>query len=661
MGDPQTPDEALALIQELREQLAQLTDFLENGAVGLHWVDRSGTIVWANQAELDLLGYTREEYVGRHIRDFHADQAAIDDILNRLGRNAALHDYAAPLRAKDGAIKHVVITSNVCWENGCFVHTRCFTRDVTAAKTTEDALRRSEQRRRLAMQAAKIGTWEYELTTGAVVWTGVEPIHGVPEGSFGGRFEAYLQDVHPEDREYVLASISAAAQTGAPLEMEYRIVRPDGETRWVRGQGRLDHDASGAPARMIGICMDIHAQRTALDAEKRQRAIAEEANRLKDEFLATVSHELRTPLNAIMGWADMLLRNQLKPDRVNHALVTIAANAKRQSNLIEDLLDVSRIISGKVRLELAEIDVEGLLRSAIEVIAPAADAKNVSVGLEIAGPVGPILADDSRLNQVMWNLLSNAVKFTPGGGEVAITLARTEGVVLIAVRDTGIGIASDFLPFVFAPFRQADATYTRAFGGLGLGLAIAKHVVELHGGTIDAHSAGPGHGAAFTVTLPARLAASNGPPRGLRRTDGRPPALPPPVLSLDDVRILVIDDEPDTRELLSDFFATCGADVKSAASAAEADAILAAWQPKVMLVDMAMPGEDGCTFYQRLKARSEGDPIPAIALTAHATPRDLERTRAAGFVMHLRKPVELDVVAKVVASIVQPAGSGTLG
>ena len=413
--DPQTLDEARVMVRELRAQLDQITDFVENGAVGLHWVDRDGLVIWANQAELDLLGYTREEYVGRHIRDFHADQQAIDDILQRLGRNETLHDYPAPLRAKDGSIKHVVITSNVHWEDGRFIHTRCFTRDVSAQMAIKDALRQSEQRRRLAMQAARIGTWEYDLTTGAVVWTGVEPIHGVPEGRFGDRFEFYLEDVHADDREFVLASIATAVQTATPMAIEYRIVRPDGEIRWVRAQGHVDHDESGAATRMIGICMDIHAQRMALDAEKRERRIAEDANRLKDEFLATVSHELRTPLNAIMGWADMLLRGQLKPERVNHALVTIASNAKRQSNLIEDLLDVSRIISGKVRLELAETDIEGVIRSAIEVTAPAADAKGVAVHLEVPQAVDPVLADGSRLNQVIWNLLSNAVKFTPAG------------------------------------------------------------------------------------------------------------------------------------------------------------------------------------------------------------------------------------------------------
>lgn len=649
---PRTLNEALALIQHLRGELNRLNDFVDNGALGLHWVDGDGRVVWANQAELDLLGYTRDEYVGRNIRDFHADPNAIEEILQRLNRRETLQEYPAPLRTKDGAIKHVLISSNVHWERGRFMHTRCFTRDVSLVKATEDALRQSEQRRRLAMQAAKIGTWEYDLITGAVVWTGVEPIHGVPEGSFKGSFDAYLQDVHPEDREYVLASIRTAIETCTPLEMEYRIVRPDGETRWVRGQGQLDRAPSGPSTRMIGICMDIHAQRVAFDAEKRERKVAEEANRLKDEFLATVSHELRTPLNAIMGWAEMLLRGHLRPERVNHALVTIATNARRQSHLIEDLLDVSRIISGKVRLELTETDVEEVIRSAIEVTAPAAGAKGVSVSLDASPAIGPILADGSRLNQVIWNLLSNAVKFTPAGGDVGITTAKTDDMISIIVRDTGVGIAPDFLPFVFAPFRQADATYTRAFGGLGLGLAIAKHVVELHGGTIAAESAGVNQGATFTVTLPVRLMASARFER-CRSRDSRAPVVARPAASpLDRVQVLVIDDEPDTRELLNEFLTSRGAEVKMAASAAEADGILQTWKPAVMLVDIAMSDEDGCSFYQRLNARlGEDARIPAVAITAHATPADLERARDAGFALHLRKPVELDAIAKIVASI----------
>ncbi|HEX3702594.1 MAG TPA: ATP-binding protein [Vicinamibacterales bacterium] len=653
-GELRSLEEALALIRELREEVDRLTDFLDNGAVGLHWVDRDGTIVWANRTELTLLGYEYDDYVGRHICEFHADQAAITDILDRLSRHETLHDHPASLRAKDGSIKHVVITSNVHWENEQFVHTRCFTRDITGMKATEDALRASEKRRRLAMQAAQIGTWEYELATGAIVWTGVESIHGLPDGSFGGTFEAYLEDVHPEDRAHVLTSISTAIQAGTPLEMEYRIVRPDGETRWVRGQGQADFGPSGQPARMVGICMDIHAQRLAFDAEKKQRTLAEDANRLKDEFLATVSHELRTPLNAIMGWAEMLLRGHLRPERVNHALVTIAANAKRQSLLIEDLLDVSRIISGKVRLELADTDLEEVIRSAIEVTAPAADAKGVTVAVDAPPALAPVLADGTRLNQVVWNLLSNAVKFTPAGGCVGVAVTRTDAAITIIVRDTGIGIARDFLPFVFAPFRQADATYTRAFGGLGLGLAIARHVVELHGGTIAASSPGLGLGATFTVTLPFRLAAAGVPSERRRSLDERerpPRAIATPRLA--GVRVLVIDDEQDARDLLNEFLASCGADVKVVASTTEADALLQTWAPTVMLVDLALADEDGVSFYERLRAgRAPGvGVIPAVALTAHATPADLERTRRAGFALHLRKPVELDTIAKVVASI----------
>ena len=383
-AEPRTLEEARDIIHDLRAQLDQLSDFLENGAVGLHWVDRDGRIVWANRAELELLGYTRDEYVGRHIREFHADPQAIDDILQRLARNETLHDYPAPLRAKDGSIRHVVITSNVLWADGRFVHTRCFTRDMTVAKATEDALRRSELRRQLAMQAARIGTWEYDVASGSVVWTGVEPIHGVPMGSFGGSFDAYLQDVHPDDRERVLASIGAALHTGAPLQMEYRIVRPDGETRWVMGQGTATLDDAGAPTRMIGVCMDIHEQHAALEAEKAQRQVAEEASRLKDEFLATVSHELRTPLNAILGLGRMLLRARLEPDRVNHALSTIIErNAEAQATLIEDLLDVSRIVSGKLRLDARRASISSdIVRNAIDAIRPAADAKDIAVELQ---------------------------------------------------------------------------------------------------------------------------------------------------------------------------------------------------------------------------------------------------------------------------------------
>jgi CheY-like chemotaxis protein len=325
--------------------------------------------------------------------------------------------------------------------------------------------------------------------------------------------------------------------------------------------------------------------------------------------------------------------------------------------LIEDLLDVSRIISGKVRLELAEVDIDAVVRSAIEVTAPAAEAKGVSVTLHGTPGVGPLLADGGRLNQVIWNLLSNAVKFTEAGGRVDIRIAKADGMVSITVGDTGIGIAPDFLPFVFSPFRQADATYTRAFGGLGLGLAIAKHLAELHGGTIAAHSAGAGQGASFTVSLPVRRAPRAPEPERRRVVRAGSKAAPPSIAALDEVRILVVENEPDARDLLQEFLTSCGAEVVAAASAAEADQALETWTPAVMLVDIAMPEEDGCSFYRRLKdRRPAAGAIPAVALTAHATPADLERTRSAGFALHLRKPVELEVIAKVVASLSERSG-----
>ncbi|HEX8096383.1 MAG TPA: ATP-binding protein, partial [Pyrinomonadaceae bacterium] len=520
--------------EALRRSERELADFFENAVVGLHWVGPDGIILRANRAELEMLGYAPEEYIGHHIEEFHADREAISDILGRLGSGESLSEYAARLRCKDGSIKHVLIDSSVMWDDSGFVHTRCFTRDITERKRTE------EERERL------------------------------------------------------------------------------------------------------------------LESEREARREAEEAGRLKDEFLATVSHELRTPLTAILGWAHMLRSGQYQGVDEAKALETIERNARAQSQLIDDLLDVSRIVTGKLRLDVRPVDPNYFLESAIESLRPAAEAKGVRVQKIVDTGVVSVSGDPGRLQQVVWNLLSNAIKFTPRGGRVQIRLERVNSHIEIAVSDTGAGIAPEFLPHVFDRFRQADQRTTRQHGGLGLGLAIVRHLVELHGGSVRAESPGEGQGSIFTVLLPIT-------PIYQRVSEERRvhPAARDTLPSydcperLDGMRVLVVDDDADTRELLKVGLGQCGAQVVLAASPGEALEALTASVPDLIISDIGMPGEDGYELIKKVRALPAGDggKTPAIALTAYARAEDRLQALRAGYHMHVSKPVELAELVAVAASL----------
>jgi signal transduction histidine kinase len=391
-----------------------------------------------------------------------------------------------------------------------------------------------------------------------------------------------------------------------------------------------------------------------LRRERDARLEAEAANRAKDEFLAVVSHELRTPLNAMMGWARLLLDGGLGADRLQHGLEVIERNAQTQAQLIDDLLDVSRIISGKVRLDPRPIRPIEFMEAAIESVRLAAGAKGVRLQLALDPDADDILGDRDRLQQVVWNLLSNAIKFTPAGGRVFVGLARAGAGVEICVEDTGRGIRPEFMPYVFERFRQADVSFTRALGGLGLGLAIARHLVELHGGTIDVHSDGDGRGARFTVALP--IAA----PRGRAASEPGATAAPEPgplvraaQPDLVGLEILVVDDEQDGRDVITEILERAHARVTVAASAAEAMDVLARIPIAVLVSDIGMPDEDGFTLMRRVRALPEhrGGRIPAVALTAYARAIDRQQAILAGYDIHLGKPVDPGELVDVVASL----------
>ncbi|HEV2705183.1 MAG TPA: ATP-binding protein [Pyrinomonadaceae bacterium] len=395
-----------------------------------------------------------------------------------------------------------------------------------------------------------------------------------------------------------------------------------------------------------------------LDHERRARTAAEEANRTKDEFLATLSHELRTPLTAILGWSNILSSGRLEGEGARNAVAIIERNARTQQQIVDDILDVSRIITGNVRFNPQPMELAPVVQAAIDVVRPAASAKNIRLQTLFDPRLAPVMGDPARMQQVVWNLLSNAVKFTPAGGRVEVRVERDEAHARIIVSDSGIGIAQEFLPFVFDRFRQADQSTTRAFGGLGLGLAIVRHIVELHGGTVSVQSGGEGAGSVFTVELPtppvshadASASFTEAMRTPLRGVEKETSESPPPLVG---VRVLVVDDEPDTLDLVAAILGQSGATVAAVSSARAALASLAESNPDVIVSDIGMPGTDGNELIRRVRAlpRERGGETPAIALTAYAGEADRELSLAAGFHKHVPKPVDPAELVAVVADL----------
>jgi signal transduction histidine kinase/ActR/RegA family two-component response regulator len=391
---------------------------------------------------------------------------------------------------------------------------------------------------------------------------------------------------------------------------------------------------------------------TLLAAERAARAEVERVSIMKDEFLATLSHELRTPLNAVLGWAEMLLGGQHKPTDVQRGLETIVRNARAQAQLIEDLLDMSRIVSGKVRLDVQRIDLASVVEAAVDAVQPSADAKEIRLHKLIDPLAGPVFGDPNRLQQIVWNLLSNAVKFTPRGGRVQVLVGRVDAHIEITVTDSGPGISAEFLPHVFERFRQADASITRKHGGLGLGLAIVKQLVELHGGTVRVEAAGPGGGATFIVSLPLGAVREEG-GRRAHSTTQRPPILREAVY-LAGIKVLVIDDEPDARDLIKWVLENSKAEVILGTSAREGFELVKHQRPDIVISDIGMPDRDGYQFIREVRSlpATGGGKTPAIALTAFARSEDRTRALLAGYQIHLSKPIEPQELVATVGSLV---------
>jgi PAS domain S-box-containing protein len=534
-------------------------------------------------------------------------------------------------------------------------------------KRAEEAQRASEEKFRILADTAPVMIWkagEDKLCT----------FFNKPWLDFTGRGmeeelgDGWTEGVHPEDYDRCVETYVTSFVAREPFKMEYRLRRHDGEYRWILDHGVPRFSPGGDFLGYIGTCVDI-TERKRAEAEREQfaqeqvaRAAAEAANRSKDEFLAMVSHELLSPLNSILGYTRMLRSCPVNRVAIDKVTAVLEHSAKTQLQIIEDLLDSARIVTGKLRIEPGPVDLALALEAALDTVRPAAEAKGVTLIADFGSLPEQVLGDSTRLQQVVWNLLANAVKFTPEGGLVELWMEGAADSVRITVTDTGKGIEAEFLPFVFHRFRQADPSGARRYGGLGLGLSIVKHLVELHGGTITAASEGLGRGATFTVTLPRRHPELMAPPPAVTprevRTVGA--VTPDVAISLEGVSVLVVDDQEEARVILTQTLGEYGARVTAVSSGAEALALLSnppgGKRPDALILDIAMPDEDGYTVLNKVRALEAGrgaaaDRIPAIALTAHARAEDRLRALQAGFDMHVSKPVEPAELAVVIDSL----------
>ena len=469
----------------------------------------------------------------------------------------------------------------------------------------------------------------------------------------------WLAALHPDDIQNADEVWSNAVKNSTIYNNEYRFKRAsDGCYRWQLARGLPLKNEQGIVVKWFGTCTDIHEQKQILEErahllelEQVARAKAETANRIKDEFLAVLSHELRTPLNAILGWSKLLQTSRLNQAKTSEALATIERNATLQVQLIEDLLDISKILQGKLTLDIREINLESTILSALQTMRLAAEAKLIEVSTVFEPVMGEVMGDSTRLQQVVWNLLSNAVKFTPKGGKVEVLLKQDDGYAQIIVSDTGKGISAEFLPFVFDYFRQADSTSTRNFGGLGLGLAIVRNIIEIHGGIVKADSHGEDKGATFTVSLP--LLQDESP--SLTDEQNYPVLLTPKSLPLNGVRVLVVDDDPDSLDFAAFVLEQEGAFVIALSSPYEALQTLAEVKPDVLVSDISMPDMNGYMLIRQLRTcpPEQGGQIPAIALTAFARTDDQQEVLKAGFQMHLPKPFNPEKLIAAIAQLVE--------
>jgi PAS domain S-box-containing protein len=671
--------------QRLRRSERELADFFENASVGLHWVGPDGTILRANRAELALLGYSANEYVGRQIADFHVDRDVIDDILRRLWAGEQVRDCEARMRCKDGTVRHVVIDSSVLWEDGRFVHTRSFTRDITERKRGEEIRRRAQDT--LKRQTERLGLlWEAasvllvaddpdamlrELVAKIGSHLGVDAYFNyvVAEGGDTLRLSS-CQGIADEAvagirrLDFGQAISGEVARRRQPLVVTHIQQSDDTMSAIVRSFGIRAYACNPLLVgdRLLGTLSFASRSRDYFDADEvtfiatichyvtvafeRLRLLnaLKESDQRKDEFLATLAHELRNPLAPIRNAVKVLdLKGSPAPE-ARWSRGVIGRQVEHLTRLIDDLLEISRITRNEVELRRRCVTLEEIIAGALEASRPLIEASGHTLTVSLPPDQVYLDGDLVRLSQVVLNLLNNAAKYTEPQGRIWLTAERTADVAAIRIKDTGVGIAADKLPHLFEMFYQVDRSRERSKGGLGIGLALVRRLVEAHGGTVEARSDGVGAGSEFVVRLPA-LAAKP-------MVVSEPAEVRAPTVR--GVRILVVDDNHDSADSLSAFLRLTGNDVYNAYDGVEALDAAEQHRPDVVLLDIGMPrlnGEDTC---RRLRSKPWGAGLTMIALTGWGQEEDRRRTSDAGFDAHLIKPIDPVEVMRLIESRRQP-------
>ncbi|HEY0746914.1 MAG TPA: PAS domain S-box protein [Steroidobacteraceae bacterium] len=659
-------------LRQSEERFRLLVESVRDYAIFM--LDPDGHILTWNAGAERFKGYQADEIIGQHFSRFYPPEtleSGLPEHELKVARETGVFEDEGWRVKKDGSQfwANVVITA-MRDDEGELVGFAKVTRDLTQRRAHEEELRRSEERFRLLVE----GVTEYAIfmldANGNVAsWnSGAERIKGYAASEIIGQHFSIFYPADARDSQWPDHELQVAAERGSFVDTGWRL-RKDGTTFWANVTITALRDSTGCLVGYAKLTRDLTENKRVealdganrqreemLDAERSARMAAQRATRLKDEFLATLSHELRTPLSAILGWTQLLLREEPPkgPDAQKRAIEVIDRNARAQVQLIDDLLDLSRIMTGKLRLDLHQISFASVVEAAVDSARPTADTKGIRLKAMLGASRDIISADGARLQQVVWNLLTNAIKFTPKGGQVQVLLQRVNSHLELSVSDTGIGIPGSYLPYVFDRFSQKDSSTTRTFGGLGLGLAISKQLVELHGGSIRAASQGEGKGATFSVQLPLSIVQleDESSPRVHPTTETQPGenlSLP----RLDGVHIFAVDDEPDARELLREVLEAQGAEVTSFASAEDVLMALKKAKPTVLICDIGMPRMDGYQLIRALRAdEARMNRIPALALTAFARAEDRKRSLIAGYQAHLAKPFDVGELILLIADLV---------
>jgi len=651
MLDPSLPAGEEALLR-----LAAIVDSSDDAIIGK---TLDGVITSWNSSAVRIFGYTSAEAIGQHITLIIPKERwpEEDDVLARVRAGQRVDHFETVRMAKGGQTVAVSTTvSPIRDPSGRIIGASKIARDISGRRQEEITQARLAAIVESSDDAIVSKTLDGVITS----WnTAAERMFGYPASEAVGQ---HITLIIPQERRSEEDHVIARIRRGERLShFETVRRRKDGQLVEVSLTVSPIRDAHGNVVGASKVARDIserraleQIRRTLFEREQTARVEAEALNRGKDQFLATLSHELRTPLNSIYGWARMLEAGRLDPEAMKRATQGILRGAKAQVQLIEDLFDVSRVITGKMHLAVRPLVVSEVLEAALDTVRPAALAKGIRLDVTLDPLVSLILGDPDRLQQVVWNLLSNAVKFTPQGGRVQLVLKSAGSQIEISVIDTGQGIAPEDLPQLFERFRQLDTGSTRRHGGIGIGLALVRHLVELHGGTVAATSRGVGQGSTFSVTLPVSIAPQTVPPAPAGH-----PAEPGPdaeklkPASLRDLRVLVVDDDLDGRELAALLLVNAGADVRTAGSAADAMTALEEWWPDVLVTDLEMPHEDGYSLLKRARhfAMLHGRRLAALALTAYGRSEDRVRTLAGGFNLHLAKPADPAELVLAVANL----------